>query len=99
MTEKNSSKRSSASSKKHDDIVDLAGLSFEQAMAEIEHVVAQLERPDVPLAESLAAYQRGAALMRHAQSILSQVQADIDVIESGKQTRVSRSDLISQIKE
>jgi exodeoxyribonuclease VII small subunit len=99
MTEKNSSKRSANASKKDQDSEHVAGLSFEQAMAEIERVVAQLERPDVPLAESLAAYQRGSALMRHAQSILSQVHADIEVIESGKQTRVSRTDLISQIKE
>lgn len=99
MTEKNSSKRPADSTKKHPETENLADLSFEQAMAEIEQVVAQLERPDVPLAESLAAYQRGAALMRHAQSILSQIQSDIEVIESGKQSRVSRTDLISQIKE
>lgn len=74
-------------------------LSFEQAMAEIEKVVAELERPDVPLADSLAAYQRGTALMRHAQAILNQVQSDIEVVESGKETRVSRSDMISQIKD
>jgi exodeoxyribonuclease VII small subunit len=86
MSEKNSGK-------------SLEKLSFEQAMAEIEMVVAQLERPDVPLAESLAAYQRGAALMRHAQAILNQVQTDIDVIEAGKETRVSRSDMIAQTKE
>jgi len=86
MSEKNSGK-------------SLEKLSFEQAMAEIEMVVAQLERPDVPLAESLAAYQRGAALMRHAQAILNQVQTDIDVIEAGKEIRVSRSDMIAQTKE
>ncbi len=99
MTEKNSSKRINKASVKASDSDDLDQLSFEQVMAEIERVVAQLEQPDVPLADSLAAYQRGAALMRHAQAILNQVQADIEVIESGKTSRVGRSDMISQIKE
>ncbi len=99
MTEKNSSKRTSKTVAAASETDDLDQLSFEQAMAQIEQVVAQLERPDVPLAESLAAYQRGAALMRHAQAILNQVQADIEVIESGKTSRVGRSDMISQIKE
>lgn len=99
MTEKNSSKRTNKTGVNESEITDLHHLSFEQAMAEIEQVVARLEQPDVPLAESLAAYQRGAALMRHAQAILNQVQSDIEVIESGKTSRVGRSDMISQIKE
>ncbi|WVN42465.1 exodeoxyribonuclease VII small subunit [beta proteobacterium MWH-UniP1] len=99
MTEKNSSKRTNKAGVNVPETADLEGLSFEQAMAQIEQVVAQLEQPDVPLAESLAAYQRGAALMRHAQAILNQVQTDIDIIESGKTSRVGRSDMISQIKE
>jgi exodeoxyribonuclease VII small subunit len=115
MTEKNSSKTASQAAKDAakqtaksgtglgDDgapnDAGLTSLSFEQSMAEIERVVGQLERADVPLAESLAAYQRGAALMRHAQALLNQVQADIEVIESGKTSRISRSALVSQIKD
>ena len=36
-------------------------LSFEQAIAELEKVVGQLERGDVALDESIALYERGAA--------------------------------------
>ncbi len=76
---------------------DIEQLSFEQAVKELEQVVARLESPDLPLAESLSAYQRGAALMKHAQSILAQVQAEIEVVESGQPGRtIDRSDLISQ---
>lgn len=71
-------------------------MSFEQAVAELEQVLAKLESPDLPLAESLAAYQRGAALMKHAQSILSQVQAQIEVIEAGQTRAIDRSELIAQ---
>ncbi len=75
---------------------EIEGLSFEQAVKELEQVVAKLESPDLPLAESLAAYQRGAALMKHAQSILSQVQSEIEVIEAGQTRTLERSELISQ---
>jgi len=37
-------------------------LSFEAAMAELEQVVTQLERGDVALDDSIALYERGAAL-------------------------------------
>lgn len=71
-------------------------LSFEQAMGELEQIVARLETPDLPLADSLAAYQRGAALMSHAQAILSQVQSEIEVIEAQQKRAIDRAELISQ---
>ena len=37
-------------------------MSFETAMAELEKVLGQLERGDVALDESIALYERGAAL-------------------------------------
>ena len=37
-------------------------LSFEEAMAEPEKVVTQLERGDVALEQSISLYERGAAL-------------------------------------
>lgn len=78
---------------------DIAALNFEQAMAELEQVTRRLEQGDVPIAEALAAYQRGASLMRHAQSILNHVQTEIEVIEAGQERSTDRSALISQIKE
>ena len=40
----------------------VAELTFEEAMAELEKVVTQLERGDVALEQSIALYERGAAL-------------------------------------
>ena len=37
-------------------------MTFEQAMAELEQVVGQLERGEVPLEQSIALYERGAKL-------------------------------------
>ncbi len=75
---------------------EIEHLNFEQAVTALEEVVAKLEGPDLPLADSLAAYQRGAALMKHAQSILNQVQAEIEVIEGGQSRTIDRSELISR---
>lgn len=78
---------------------EISALNFEQAMAALESVTQQLEQGDLPITQALAAYQRGAALMRHAQTILSHVQSEIDVIESGQEKRIERSALIAQIKD
>lgn len=80
-------------------LTDVSGLDFEQAMAELERVTGSLENGDLPIAEALSAYQRGAALMRHAQSILNHVQTEIEVVESDQQQRVDRSALVAQVKD
>ncbi len=74
-------------------------LNFEQAITELEAVVKRLESGDLPLADSLAAYQRGAALMRHAQAMLDHVQSEIDVMDASGATSLDRSALIAQVKE
>lgn len=78
---------------------DVQTLSYEQAVAELETLTRSLEDGKLPLAQALAAYQRGAALLRHAQSILNHVQKEIDVIEAGQSKTMDRDTLISQIKE
>ncbi|MGD9100957.1 MAG: exodeoxyribonuclease VII small subunit [Anaerolineae bacterium] len=44
---------------------DIADLSFEQAFAELEATVTQLERGDLPLEDSIALFERGQALAAH----------------------------------
>jgi exodeoxyribonuclease VII small subunit len=41
---------------------DLAGVSFEKALAELEDIVGKLEKGNVPLEESRARNDRGAGL-------------------------------------
>ena len=43
----------------------IAEMSFEEAMAALETVVSQLEKGEVPLEQSIALYERGAALKAH----------------------------------
>ncbi|MBM3377088.1 MAG: exodeoxyribonuclease VII small subunit [Betaproteobacteria bacterium] len=70
-------------------------MSFEAAMAAVEKESALLESGQLSLAESLVAYQRGTALLAHAQSLLDQVVEQIEVIDAQGRSEVSRSELES----
>ena len=56
---------------------------FETALAELERIVASMEGQQLPLAESLAAYKRGAALVTFCQSALKDAQQQIEILERG----------------
>ena len=58
-------------------------LKFEAALAELEQLVQDMEGGRLPLEESLAAYRRGSALLTHCQQQLSDVEAQIQVLENG----------------
>jgi exodeoxyribonuclease VII small subunit len=49
---------------------DVGDLTFEQAYAELEDIVARLESGDLTLDESVALYARGQALARHCGVLL-----------------------------
>ena len=52
------------------DHADIAALSFEQALAELEKIVAELESGQAPLERSIEVYERGAALKAHCEKKL-----------------------------
>lgn len=58
-----------------------AGLTFEKALEELESLVARMEEGKLPLEESLAAYQRGAQLIKFCESKLADAQARIAVLD------------------
>jgi len=58
-----------------------AEVPFEKALEELEAIVAKMEEGKLPLEESLAAYQRGAELLRHCEGKLSAAQARISILE------------------
>ena len=64
-------------------------MSFEAAMAELDNVVGQLERGDVPLEASIALYERGAILKARCETKLKEAEekiAQITLDESGAAT-------------
>jgi exodeoxyribonuclease VII small subunit len=60
-----------------------APASFEAAMAELENSVTRMEQDSLPLAEALASYQRGAALLAYCQNALRDAQQQVRVLEDG----------------
>lgn len=59
---------------------DIKNMSFETALAELEAIVAKLERGDAPLEESITIYQRGAALKAHCEGKLKDAQLKVEKI-------------------
>ncbi len=59
---------------------DIAKLSFEEALEQLEEIVRQLEGGQGKLDEAISRYERGAALKRHCEAKLKQAQAKIDKI-------------------
>ena len=60
--------------------VDIATLSFEQALAELEQIVARLESGQAPLEDSIRMYERGAALKAHCESRLDAARLRVEKI-------------------
>jgi exodeoxyribonuclease VII small subunit len=63
---------------------DIAVMSFEVALAELETIVGRLESGQAPLKESIALYERGAALRAHCDAQLKQAEARIEKIMLGR---------------
>ena len=55
--------------------------SFEAALAELETLVADLEAGQLPLADALTAYRRGALLLQFAQGQLQSAQEQVKILE------------------
>lgn len=62
---------------------DITALSFEQALAELEKIVAELESGQAPLERSIEMYERGAALKAHCETRLKAAQLRVEKIVVG----------------
>ena len=70
-------------------------MSFEEAIRELEQVVNRLERGDVALDESIALYERGAALRKRCEAKLAEAEEKVRRIttdDSGAATGTTRFD-------
>lgn len=65
------------------DADDIEALSFEQALAELERIVGQLESGQAPLEQSIALYERGARLKAHCETRLEAARLRVEKIVMG----------------
>jgi exodeoxyribonuclease VII small subunit len=63
---------------------NVAEMSFEDAMRELEKVVSDLERGDVALEDSIKLYQRGAELKKHCEEKLKAAEEKVAQITLGE---------------
>jgi exodeoxyribonuclease VII small subunit len=57
--------------------------SLEAALAELEKIVSSMEAGQMSLERSLAAYKRGAELLKYCQAALQDAQQQVKVLEDG----------------
>ena len=55
--------------------------TFESALCELEKIVVSMEAGQMPLEQSLAAYKRGAELLKFCQAALQDAQQQVKVLE------------------
>lgn len=58
-------------------MTDVNEMSFEDALRELEQVVGKLERGEVPLDDSIALYERGAALKARCETKLKEAEEKV----------------------
>ena len=59
---------------------DISGLSFEDALAELERIVKGLEGGQQKLEDAITAYERGALLRHHCEAKLAEADARVQAI-------------------
>jgi exodeoxyribonuclease VII small subunit len=60
---------------------DTSPASFEAGLTELNELVARMETGDAPLADMLASYQRGTALLSYCESQLQAAQTQLQVLD------------------
>jgi exodeoxyribonuclease VII small subunit len=64
---------------------DSQELKFEEAIADLEQVVEQLESGDLSLEDSLTAFEKGVGLVRYCNQKLSEVEKKVELLVKDKQ--------------
>jgi exodeoxyribonuclease VII small subunit len=59
---------------------DTKPVDFEAAMHDLEEIVERLEKGDLPLEESLAAFERGVSLTRRCQTALKEAEQKVEIL-------------------
>ena len=68
---------------------EVAAMSFEDALAELEQIVRRLEAGQVKLDDAIQFYERGAQLKQHCEQKLTEAQQRVDRIVIGPDGTVS----------
>jgi exodeoxyribonuclease VII small subunit len=56
-------------------------LRYEEAVSELEGIIAKMESGKLSLEDTLGAYKRGAELLKHCQQVLEQVEQQVKTFQ------------------
>jgi exodeoxyribonuclease VII small subunit len=73
--------------------------SFEEAMEELEQLVARMEAGELPLEASVAAYKRGSELVRFCSAQLDRVDSQVKVLEGDMLKPFAADDVAAEADE
>jgi len=66
---------------------DIDGLSFEEALTRLTTLVEKLESGELPLEESVAAFEQGVELSRRCEALLDQAEQRLQVLNSSDENQ------------
>lgn len=67
-------------------------IHFEQSITELETIVGQLEKGELPLEDSLKQFEKGIQLAQRCQTILTQAEQKIEMLSTNKDLSSGLSD-------
>ena len=72
----------------------LEKLSYEEALRKLEVIVSKLEDGEIPLEESINAFQEGIALSRYCREKLAEIEFKVDHLLKEEQQAMAGEDLV-----
>tara|TARA_B110000495_G_scaffold74872_1_gene64119 strand:+ start:1715 stop:1957 length:243 start_codon:yes stop_codon:yes gene_type:complete len=78
-------------------VKDISNFSFEEAMSELEDVVAKLENGQVPLEDSIKLYEIGNDLKKHCEQKLKEAEEKVAQITFSSDGSVSGSKPVEKL--
>ena len=78
-------------------VKDISNFSFEEAMGELEGVVAKLENGQVPLEDSIKLYEMGNDLKKHCEQKLKEAEEKVAQITFSSDGSVSGSKPVEKL--
>ena len=67
-------------------------IRFEESIGELEEIVRQLEKGELPLEESLKQFEKGIGLARRCQAVLEQAEQKIHLLTADQTTTQPNAD-------
>ena len=72
---------------------DIAGLSYEAALAQLDALIQKLEGGSIPLDDAITAYERGTRLARHCEELLDRTERRVTALMVGADGRATEKPL------